>query len=97
MRDLSEYIERALRKEHHNVLSFREAVPCAETAIHIALAVWLPVYGGRRLAGQEPFEAIRHGEFWFVCGTLPPRWLGGVAEALIRASNGEVLNVSHGR
>ena len=91
-----EYIQEVLAGKHHNVLSSREAVPSAQVAIDIAFSVWLPIYGAKSLENQKPFHATRYDEYWFVTGTLKTQ-LGGVAEAVIRAKNGEVLNVSHGK
>lgn len=91
-----EHIRDVLTGKHHNVLTLREAVPSPQAAIDVALAVWLPIYGAKLLENQKPFRATRYDEYWFVTGTLKTQ-LGGTAEAVIRAKNGEVLNVSHGK
>ena len=91
-----EYIHNVLAGKHHNVLTFREAVPSPQAAIDVAFAVWLPIYGANALENQKPFRATRYDEYWFVTGTLKTQ-LGGTAEAVIRAKNAEVLNISHGK
>jgi len=92
-----EYLDSVLGKREHNVLASREAVASPEVAIAIAVAVWSPIYGEKALSTQRPFVARRLGAYWLVSGTLPTGFRGGTADAVIRAQNGEVLYVSHGR
>ena len=44
-------------------------VPDAETAIVIARAVWLPIYGADIVNSQQPFLATLSDETWIVRGT----------------------------
>ena len=82
----------------HNVVPKDGYVPNAETAITIAVAVWVPIYGSENIAGQKPYKATLGADgVWVVTGSLPKGWLGGVALAEIAKSDGRVLRVSHGR
>ena len=72
-------------------------VPDAATAIRIAVTVWEPIYGREQIARERPFHASLSGGVWHVRGSLPPKTLGGVAEADIRRSDGRVMHIIHGR
>ena len=71
-------------------------VPNAETAIKIAEAVWLPIYGSTVLK-KKPFVARLVNEVWIVEGTLSTELVGGVPIAEISKKDGKVLRVSHGQ
>ena len=82
----------------HKVVPKEGYVPNAETAIGIAVAVWIPIYGADNIARQKPFRAtLRADGVWVVEGSLPKGWLGGVALAEISKLDGHILRVSHGR
>ena len=72
-------------------------VPDAETAIKIAEAVWYPIYGD--LTEEQPFIAtyIEKDNAWYVRGSMPENTttVGGMAEILIRKSDGKVIFIRH--
>ena len=49
----------------------KEYVPNASTAIVIARAVLIPIYGAERVKAEEPYKATRQGDVWTISGTLP--------------------------
>jgi len=70
-------------------------VPDSATAVGIAEAVWLPVYGDD-IDDMRPFRAaLWQDSLWVVKGTLPDGMLGGVPYAVIRKSDASVLGVIH--
>jgi len=71
-------------------------VPNEDTAIRIAEAVWLPIYG-EEIYGEKPFKAVLEEGVWIVTGSLPEGHLGGVAIAEISKEDGRILRVSHGK
>ncbi len=81
--------------EHH-FMPEDGMVPDEATAIKIAEAVWLPIYG-KTLDDERPFHATLQNGVWFVTGTLPEGWLGGTAEAEISKIDGRILRISHGQ
>ncbi len=95
--DARTYVEQVKKNEHHDVLKTREAVATKETAIALAVAVWTSIYGKEKIEKESPYQAIRVGDYWFVSGSLEKGWLGGTAEAVINATDGRFLNVSHGK
>jgi hypothetical protein len=81
----------------HNVKPQEGYVPDEETAIAIAVAIWRPIYGKKEIEKQKPYNAILKDGIWFVSGSLPKGWLGGVAEAEIIRENGKIIRISHGK
>ncbi|MFD2162276.1 YbbC/YhhH family protein [Paradesertivirga mongoliensis] len=71
-------------------------VPNEETAIKIAEAVWLPIYG-KKIYKNEPFEAtLMNDSVWVVMGTLKEQ-KGGVPYIEIRKKDCKILKVIHGK
>ena len=83
--------------QEHNVQPKNGLVPDAKTAITIAVAVWLPIYGEKQIASQKPYVATLQKGKWTVTGSLPPGWRGGTAIAVISQADGKVIRVSHGK
>ena len=84
----------------------REIAPDAQSAIAIARAKLIPIYGAGTIEGEEPLVATRQGDLWVVHGTLRCglSWferivgglcLGGTAEVKLLAKDGRVLHVTH--
>lgn len=79
-------------------------VPNEATAISIAKAVWIPIYGKNQIESEKPYKASINKGVWVVTGSLHkyPRGkavflVGGVAVAEISQRTGEILGVSHGK
>ena len=77
-------------------------VPDSLTAVRIATAVWLPIYG-EDVFKEEPFVALLVGDtVWQVSGSEPEgsewstkRW--GVVNATIRKSDAKIIEIIHGK
>jgi len=76
-------------------------VPNQETAMRIAEAVWIPLYGKEQIDQEKPFVAELKHDVWIVSGTLHGEAgtisKGGVAKIKISKKDGRVLEVSHGK
>jgi len=94
-KDAKEQVRLALAKKSPNALLTRGAVPSERVAVAIHQAVASSMFGDNHIRKQQPFFAVRSGEFWVVYGSVPGGSLGGSAVSVIRASNGEVLSVVH--
>jgi hypothetical protein len=72
-------------------------VPDAETAVKIAEAVLVPVYGQKQVESERPFKATVKGDSWTVQGTLQcaPNCVGGTALVEISKSTGQILQMFH--
>jgi hypothetical protein len=72
-------------------------VPDAETAIRVAEAILIPIYGKESVESGRPFVALLNGNVWTVTGTLPKGTLGGVATVEIAKDSACILRVAHGK
>jgi hypothetical protein len=96
--------------DHCNACSLqaqeRKYVPNAETAVAIAEAVLIPVYGKKTIESERPFKAILQNGVWSVDGTLycqdgkpqsakVPTCVGGAAEVKIAESDGRIISMIH--
>ena len=81
----------------HSIKPSQGYVPDEATAVKIAEAVLIPVFGKEKIAEEQPFLAKLKNDIWYVEGSLKPGWKGGVAEIEISKDNGRVLRVSRGR
>ena len=70
-------------------------VPNEQTAVSIAEAVLMPIYGAEAIKKERPFKASLQNGVWTVVGTLPRGLLGGVATIEISKIDGHVLRVTH--
>jgi hypothetical protein len=72
-------------------------VPDSATAVRIAVAAWIPIYGERHILSEQPFVATLKGNVWTVTGSLPQGVgvRGGTAVARIAKRDGRVLLVGH--
>ncbi len=82
-------------------------VPDSKTAVAIAEAVLIPVYGKEHIEGERPFTATLKHDVWTIEGTLycpdgtggmkTTDCLGGVAVVKISKNDGRVLYMLHGK
>jgi hypothetical protein len=70
-------------------------VPDEQTAIAIAVAAWIPIYGRAQIESEKPYKATLKDGVWTVTGTLPPGYDGGTAVAEIAQADGRILRVIH--
>lgn len=55
-------------------------------------------YGKSKMDSEEPFHlTLIDNKFWFVSGSLPEGYLGGVAMITFSKYDGEILFVLHGK
>ena len=83
--------------QRHSVVPSNGFIPDEKTAIKIAEAVWVPIYGEQQIQSEKPFVASLKNGVWTVEGSLPKGWVGGVAIAEISKRDGRILRVSHGK
>ena len=79
-------------------------VPDSKTAVKIAEAVLIPVYGERQIASEKPFTAELRDNVWTIGGTLrcpdgkggtTTKCLGGTAVVKISKLDGRILFMTH--
>jgi len=81
-------------------------VPDPQTAVKIAEAVLIPVYGKKLIESERPFSAKLENGVWNVAGTLQcpdgkegviALCKGGVAEVKLLKKDGRILSMIHGK
>jgi NTF2 fold immunity protein len=81
-------------------------VPDSATAVQIAEAVLVPIYGKKQIESEKPFTATLEGDVWTVGGTLrcpdgkggtTTKCDGGVAVVKISKMDARILFVIHGK
>jgi hypothetical protein len=83
--------------QQHNYRPKDGYVPNETTAIRVAEAILLPIYGEKQINSEAPLTAKLGRDVWHVTGTLPAGREGGVAEVDISKETGEILRVTHGK
>jgi hypothetical protein len=83
------------------VCPIRACVPDEKTAVRIAEAVLIPVYGEKHIMSERPFTARLQGDRWVVKGSLGTSRksnlviFGGTAMTEISKQDGRILAVYH--
>lgn len=79
-------------------------VPDSDTAVRIAEAVLIPIYGKRQIESERPFTAKLKDGMWTVSGTLhcpdgkggtTTTCVGGVAVVEISKADARILSMVH--
>jgi hypothetical protein len=79
-------------------------VPSSDTAVQIAEAVLIPVYGKNKIESERPFTAKLKDGVWTVSGTLhcpdgkggtTTSCVGGVAVVEISKADARILSMTH--
>ncbi len=70
-------------------------VPDADTAIAIAYAVAVPVYGNKAVDAEKPFRTELKDGSWIVLGTLHHATSGGTLIVQIDQATGKILYLNH--
>jgi hypothetical protein len=81
-------------------------VPDSKTAVSVAEAVLIPVYGTKQIESERPFKATLKDGVWTVAGTLrcpdgkgglSTQCDGGVAVVRISSKDARVIYMMHGQ
>ncbi|OGX90341.1 NTF2 fold immunity protein [Hymenobacter coccineus] len=72
-------------------------MPNKQVAIAVAEALLFPLYGQRTIVNERPYEVYRSDGCWYLSGTLPVGYDGGTFEIVLKAADGQVLHLTHGK
>lgn len=94
--------EAAARQHVQHVVRTKAAtqtilLPDQATAIAVVEPILFRLYGKENIIRQRPYEAYLVDGFWYIGGTLPQGWHGGIFEVVLNAATGQVLDVTHGK
>ena len=68
-----------------------------KTAIAVSEAILFKIYGKDNITSQQPYEVNLIDGYWILNGTLPENMLGGTFLIIIKATNGQVIRLTHGQ
>jgi hypothetical protein len=68
-----------------------------ETAIAVAEPILFNIYGKKNIIAERPYECYLIDGYWYISGTLPKGYIGGVFEIIIDSGNGKVIKLIHGK
>ena len=72
-------------------------VPDEITAVLVAEAILVPIYGKAEIERQKPFVTSLSGNVWTITGSIPKNLLGGVFLIQINKQDGTVIRLTHGK
>lgn len=95
--DHDEFVyNRHLIKNSHSFVPKNGFVPDKNTAVAIAYAVAVPIYGKKQMDKEEPFRADLKDGVWTVLGTMHcVSCMGGTLIMQIDKSSGKIIFVGH--
>ena len=72
-------------------------IPNAKVAYEVAIAVLKPIYG-HYVDKEKPYKVVLDSKrYWIITGSKDSISKGGVAEVILRKSDGRVIMVTHGK
>lgn len=74
-----------------------QKIPTSAAAVSAAKLAWRGKYDDSAVQRSEPYRANLQNGAWHVFGSLPAGSRGGTPRAIICASTGQMLKVTHGR
>jgi len=87
---------RRLIKQGHSYLPKNGYVPDKDTAVAIAYAVAVPIYGKKEMDGEKPFQAELEDGIWTIQGTFHcDSCAGGTLVMQISKASGKILFLTH--
>ena len=89
-----EYARRVIDGQK-NVPPVSGYVPDSDTAIAIATAVLIPIYGKSTVASEKPWHTGLRDDVWTVVGTFNGKGNGGEAIVQIDKKTGAIIFVTH--
>jgi len=67
------------------------------TAIAVAEPILFKIYGKKNIIDERPYECYLIDGYWYISGTLPKGWKGGVFEIIISSKDGRTIKLIHGK
>ncbi len=68
-----------------------------KTAIEIAEPILFNIYGKKNITEERPYECYLIDGYWYISGTLPKGYAGGVFEIILNSKNAQVIKLIHGK
>ena len=68
-----------------------------QTAIAVAEPILFKIYGKKNIVDERPYECYLIDGYWYISGTLPKGWTGGVFEIIVSSKDGRIIKLTHGK
>lgn len=68
-----------------------------KTAIAVAEAILFNIYGKGQIESEKPYDVTLKNGCWFISGTLPEGYVGGVFSIVLNAKDGKAVVFPHGK
>ena len=84
--------------ETHNVINDdRRLIDTKEKAIELAEFYLFDIYGKKEILNQKPYDIFLIKNRWLITGTLKKEYVGGTFLIIFDSTNGNVLQITHGK
>lgn len=90
-------IEEAIQKLPKKEILPTHIIQTKESAVLIAEAIAISVYGKENILKQRPYSVAEHKGYWIVSGNLPANMMGGVFTVILDAKTAEIVKLVHGK
>ncbi len=78
-----------------SALPSQGVIPNEDTAVKVAEALFIPIFGADEVAKYSPYHARFKDGLWTVYGTLKSGSRGGTPQMTIQKKDGKVIEVWH--
>jgi hypothetical protein len=78
-------------------LTYDTLIRDKDVAITIAEPILFSIYGKAAITGEKPYECYLIDGYWFLSGTLPKNYSGGVFEIIMSAKDARIIKITHGK
>lgn len=90
-------LENALSNKGEKQILVDTLIRDKETAIQISEPILFKVYGKENILSERPYEINFIDGYWILKGTLPDNMVGGTFLLIIKATDGQVIKLTHGK
>ena len=95
--DLKEIIEKGTRLKYTRTQPEKKKLVKVEDVIAVAETALFSIYGEANIKKQMPYKISRYKNKWYIHGTLPEGWCGGVFEIVINGETSQIESYIHGK
>jgi hypothetical protein len=82
-------------QDKRSALPAAGVIPDEATAIKVAEAVLVPIFGEDHLNRERPLHGRLDNGIWTVYGTLPKRTIGGTMLVRMKRKDGQIIEILH--
>jgi hypothetical protein len=88
-------LQKALGNSSLKKIKIDTLISNKETAVAIAEPILFKKYGKSHTMRQRPYQTTFIDGYWLINGTLPKGWVGGTFVIILKATDGEIIQLTH--